>query len=152
MKRTSERTPIAITLIQLNKTGANYTHVFEVQTETPKAMEIVRAQIKARLTNAIFADGESAISEAIDVFQITDDQFDDGLKDVNRAILKIQDAAFFEFKQYEYDERVKEKKKRRQQKKDYFRNLYHSNREEWEVKTKQNREDMIKNGKYKYLG
>ena len=142
MKRTSESTPIAITLIQLNKTGANYTHVFEVQTETAEAMEIVRARIKANLENVIFADGESAISETIDVFQITD----------NQAIKIIQHAAFTELRQHEHSERIRDKKKRSQEKKDYFRNLYHSNREEWEVKTKQNREDMIKNGKYKYLG
>lgn len=150
MKRTSESTPIAITLIQLNKTGASYTHVFEVQTETAKAMEIVRAEVKARLINAIFADGESAISETLDVFQVTDDQFNDGLKDVNRAIKIIQHKAFAELRQHEHSERVREKKKRSQQKKEYFRNIYHSNREEYDAKTKQNREDMRSN-EYQYL-
>ena len=151
MKRTDETKPLDITLIQLNKTGANYTHVFEVQTETAEAMEIVRAEIKARLTDAIFADGESAISKTIDVFQITDDAFYDGLKQVNEVINVIKMTAHRKIREQENLNIFNEQKKRRQQKKEYFRDLYRSNREEWEAKTKQNREDM-KNDRLKYLG
>ena len=64
-------------------------------------MEIVRAEIKARLTDAIFADGESAISETIDVFQITDNAFYDGLKQVNEVINVIRMTAHRKIREQE---------------------------------------------------